>query len=240
MVTPNKKLILIILLLVGFGFYPKNGFAQLYVGPVLETQLTSAAFFDRSDKETFNSIPAPGLRAGFTVSKRIKNHFIFNTGLQYAHKQLFIKSSPDPLLRIKQNFSYIELPISYTLEFREHLGRKKAGISKDYEVFAGAGPVISYWLGSNGTFTSSAVQELLVKELKYSTTFNFNPADLSTATDLSKMYMADANRFQFALQLVGGIPSSRWACRKSLLQEKLKSDRPDFRKNTVGFFLRTL
>jgi hypothetical protein len=221
--------------LAGFSLGSTKAYGQLYVGPILETQLTSAAFFDKSDKDAFKNIPAPGIRAGVTISKRIKNHFIFNTGLQYAHKQLHLKSALDPLLNIRQGFSYIELPISYTLEFREHLGGKKAGISKDYEVFAGAGPVISYWMGSRGTFTSSAVQETLISEIKYTTTFHFNPADLASASDLSKIYMADANRFQFALQLVGGISFEPLGLQKIVITGKVEIGQTRFSKELGGF-----
>ena len=235
MVTSIKKLILIILLPVGFGFYPINSQAQLYVGPVLETQVTTAAFFNQSDKDGYRCNPGPGYRLGFTASKRVKNHFIFDVGLQYAHKQLNIKSVADPLLKIKNNFNYIEIPILYTLEFREHLGKKKAGISKDYEVFAGAGPVISYWLNSNGTIASSSLKEILINQLAYKAKFNYNEQDPASATDQNGMYVSDANRFQFALQLVGGVSFEPLGLQKIVVTGKVEIGQTRFTKQNAGY-----
>jgi Outer membrane protein beta-barrel domain len=200
---------------------PLAASAQLYVGPTVGTRLSTVTFFEDRAKHEFRSLPAFGLDAGFMVSKRIKDHFLLNIECIYSNRGKNIKGktepfqynfngqvrvgNPDPLYRNRQRNHYIELPISYLLEFKNSVGKESgmAGQQKSYKWFIGAGPTVSFWMGGRGKLESSWLREDLIDELGYGIVFKSDSIHNLIGND--KMFVANPRRFQFALNFTGGV-----------------------------------
>src|SRR5678809_932682 len=86
------------------------------------------------------------------------------------------------------------MPMYYTVEFKQRLGK-----SKQYKWFFGLCPNVSYWFGGKGTLENTQLSEILVNRINYKIVY-----DKDQFAD-NEMNVNDANRFQFGLVFAGGI-----------------------------------
>jgi hypothetical protein len=102
---------------------------------------------------------------------------------------------------------YIELPLFYVLEFKKNTGTftGQGGQTKTYNWFIGGGPVISYWLSNSGTIKSSYLLENNIESLDYTTVFGKTKEASDPIADARIEGITNANRFQFGLNLTGGV-----------------------------------
>lgn len=235
------RLTFLLLLLPGFSM------AQLYIGPTAGMRLSTVTFFDERAKNDFKALPSFGFDAGLMVSRRIKERFCLNAQLMYTQKGKYIKGGldslpfeikPDPRYRNKQTNRFIELPIYYMLEFKNSVGKAPgmAGKSRSYKWFVGGGPTISYWLGGKGALQSSSLQEVFVNELDYKIVFKKDNSSLSQTADADKMNVTDPNRFQFALNLTGGIALEPVGFQKIVIAAHVEIGQTFFSKGDPGYF----
>ena len=97
-------------------------------------------------------IPTFGFHVGGHLAFKVRNRFFLHTSLLYATKGREIEGKTDVLLKTSERYSYIDMPISYTVDFKGKLGS-----NKEFKYFLGIGPNISYWLGAKGTLYNSTI-----------------------------------------------------------------------------------
>ena len=138
--------------------------------------------------------PVPGFHAGGRVAFKVRNRFFLHASLLYATKGRILTGKMDPMLKSTSTYSYIDMPINYTVDFR---GKLKG---KEFKYFLGIGPNVSYWLGGKGKFFSSELEENNQDQISYKVKFG-SSEDEGAAGRLS---VSRANRLQLGLNLIAG------------------------------------
>jgi hypothetical protein len=117
-----------------------------------------------------------------------------HTAALYSSKGENLSSNADPILRHKEIYHFIDVPIVFAREFKIDLGKNK--IIKWY---VGMGPNISYWLNGKGSLMNNQLAEdgFTTVHYKYAFHSTDDPAD-------NKVYMGDANRVQLGLNIATG------------------------------------
>ncbi|HTH57766.1 MAG TPA: outer membrane beta-barrel protein [Cyclobacteriaceae bacterium] len=175
--------------------------SQFYFGPVLGGSASKVYFFDSQFR--YKTLISPGYDIGAMASMRVNKAFRLNAQLLYSVKHKTIVGTDDnrsdPLFRLSSTMQYIELPITYALEFKSVKGTML--VKEVYDWYIGAGPIISYWLSNKGTLRSSN----LLEDRIYSYDFvgEFGNDDQNKLN--SKETMPDANRFQFGVNFSAGL-----------------------------------
>jgi hypothetical protein len=190
-----KVRLLLIFLFLGFT---EVSFAQVLIGPSVGINYSWTTFDDKDNKALYKVTPVIGYHAGFNFSFRVRKRFFLHSSLIYSTKGKLVEGRPnsDPDLRNKVVYKYIELPILYTVEFK-----MKAKDNREFKVYLGAGPNLSYWLGGRGTFYNGEIgEEIYEGERKYKIAFGKNFEE----TDKSHMGVKEANRLQLGLNLSAG------------------------------------
>jgi len=179
---------------------------QLYVGPVIGGSLSKIYFFEEQFR--YKSLLAPGFDAGIMASLKVNKNFRLNGQLIYSQRSKTIVGTDDPRVdnsyKLKGVMSYIEIPIFYALEFKNLKGNQtsQGGKQKAYDWYVGAGPVITYWLGTKGTLRSSNLHEIQVDHFDYVGVFSNNVSGVEAS---GKEVIPDANRLQFGINITAGL-----------------------------------
>jgi len=167
--------------------------------------VSKASLSDPPLNGDWKSSPTYGFDLGVMGAMRVHKNFVLNIQLNYSNKGKVIDGTngagrSDDNAKLNARMQYIEMPIFYVLEFKNLTGKEsgKGGRTKTYDWFLGAGPTISYWMGTRGTLQSSYLKENLIESLNYTGVFGFTE-------DLDKEIIEDANRFQFAINITGGL-----------------------------------
>ena len=160
--------------------------------------------FDASaQKDKVNAYPVPGFNAGAVLAFKVRDRYFLHTEYLYSTKGKVITGDKkslangvyDPNLKDKVVYSFIDIPVIFTIHFKG-----KAGKSKQFKWFAGAGPVFSYWLGGRGKITSGDIMESAYKPaIKYKIQFGGENEDPEVVN------VPDANRWQLGLTIGGGL-----------------------------------
>ena len=208
--------------------------AQLYVGPSFALRGSSVSFFEQRNKKEFSSRPSLGFDAGLMVSRRMKERYTFNAQLLYSRKTKLIFNELDPIYRNHQQNNFLELPLTYTIEFKRLVGQAQAGMTKSYTWFMGAGPTVSYWMGGRGTMKSSYLKEQLIEELDYKIVFNEDSTRFATSTNL--LNVTNGNKLQFAINFTGGVILEPVAFHKIILSAHLEVGQRFLAKSNEGRF----
>ncbi len=195
--------------LLFFSFASIQTYAQLLVGPVAGAGFSKVFYFEPQTR--YQSMPSFGFDIGMMAQMKVKKNFTLNAQLLYAYKTKTINgtdaSRTDSQFRLTSSMNYIELPIYYALEFKRLTGdlTGQGGQTKAYNWFIGAGPVISYWMSERGTLRSSNLHEILIDQLDYTTRFGQPDSLLNPNTDIAVKNVSAPNRFQFGINITGGI-----------------------------------
>jgi hypothetical protein len=183
--------------------------AQLLVGPVLGGEVSKAFFFDNQFR--YKSLPSFGYEGGVMASMRVRKNFVLNAQLLYSHRSKHIvgknNSRSDNLFNLTSSMQYLELPIFYVLEFKTLSGDPTGhgGRVKTYNWFIGGGPIISYWLSNKGTLRSSPLKEVYIDHIDYTTVFGKDNNSFTAGSDFNKESISEPNRFQFGINITGGV-----------------------------------
>jgi hypothetical protein len=218
---------LLIFLFLGLS---KVSFAQVLIGPTLGVNYSWTKFADKDNRDTFRVTPVIGFHAGAMLSFRVQKRFFLNTSLIYSQKGKRIDGKADKNLRNQATYNYIEMPISYTAEFKSTVGGNKV-----FKWYLGIGPNVSYWLGGKGKLRNSDLMEVEIPEQSYKITFNNkNPSD-------NQMNVTDANRWQFGLNLSAGMAFEPWeGYRKFILIARYEMGHTYLSKTSRGVFANTI
>lgn len=185
--------------------------AQLLVGPVAGVGVSKVFFFDGFRYDNYKTLPSLNVDGGIMASMVVRKNFVLNAQLLYSYRSKHIAGTDNPnadgQLKLTANMQYIELPIFYVLEFKKSSGNSagQGGRIKTYNWFVGGGPTISYWLSNRTTLRSSNLLENNIDHIDYKTVFG--PDNTGTEPDITSTteYIPDANRFQFGINITGGV-----------------------------------
>ncbi len=178
------------------GFFSHIADAQILVGPKIGVQYGWVGLDNDIDKYFLNASPAIGFHAGGVAIFRVRERFYLHTELLYAFRQQVIKGELDEMLRSTTIGHYVELPISFKINFKSSISDLK------YQWFAGAGPNVSYWVGGSNKLESSELDEIDQSPSKYKIAFEAIP---DQDADPERLYIEDANRMQLGVNVVGGL-----------------------------------
>jgi len=170
--------------------------SQILVGPVAGANYSWTSFGDKDLKSAYRVSPVFGFHAGAKISFKVQKRFFLHTSLLYSSKGRILDGKLDTKLRNSERYSYIEMPISYTVDFKGKIGH-----SKEFKYFLGIGPNISYWLNARGTLYNSDLEEANLGELSYKAVFKKSPENQRS----DEMIVQEPNRFQLGLNFVAGV-----------------------------------
>jgi len=139
--------------------------------------------------EEYNVGFAPGMTIGAVADIKVGSKFSLQNEINYSLKGVKISKEGSDYVTNTMMMHYIDYPI--LLKTRLNKGRQKYYIT--------FGPTISYWLGGNMNISANELDEWNLERVKLG--FTFNPEN---SLDGSKIYIPDANRFQFGLSIGGG------------------------------------
>ena len=168
-------------------------------------------FFDHSYYDNFKTLPSICFDGGIMASMVVHKNYVLNAQLLYSYRRKEIRGVAGPLSDPNYNFSsrmqYIELPIFYVLEFKSQSGNATGhgGKIKTYNWFIGGGPTISYWLSYKSRLYSGNLAENYIDHVDYTAVFGKEDPDLKPPVNSNKEYIPEVNRFQFAINITGGL-----------------------------------
>jgi len=171
-------------------------YSQLLVGPEIGVNYSWTSLRDDDLNERFSMKPVPGFHAGGRVAFKVRNRFFLHASLLYATKGRILSGKLDSELKSKSAYSYIDMPINYTVDFR---GSFKG---KEFKYFLGIGPNVSYWLGGRGKFFSSELAENNENQLSYKIKFGATENDDEASGSVT---VENANRLQLGLNFIAGM-----------------------------------
>lgn len=174
----------------------KSTSAQILVGPVAGANYSWTSFSDKDQKKAYQVSPVFGFHVGGHLSFKVQKRFFLHTSLLYSSKGRILEGKLDTKLKNSVTNNFIELPISYTVDFKGKIGR-----SKEFKYFLGIGPNISYWLNGKGKLYNSDLEEGNFGERSYKVIFNESTEEQAT----DEMTIEEPNRFQLGLNLVAGM-----------------------------------
>ena len=186
-------------------------------------------FTNKDNRELYSSRPTPTFSAGGSVSFRMTKRVYLQTSLLYTQKAKDLKGRVDPLFSNKAKFNYIDLPISFTKEVKMRFGRQRF-----YNLYFGAGPTVSYWLGGRGTLTASDLNENTINppnyDLPYKVTFKKDPGEIPFVN----MNIYEANRIQLGLNFNSGIVFEPMRAQKFMFTIRYEAGHSYFAQDTDG------
>jgi hypothetical protein len=180
------------------------------VGPEIGVNYSWTSLRDDDLKDRFAVRPIPGIHAGGHLAFKVRNRFFLHTSLLYSTKGRVLKGKFDSALKNTVAYSYIDMPINYTVDFK---GRIKG---KEFKYFIGIGPNISYWLGGRGKFYNSEVGEDNGDKFSYKIRFAAQTDEEENETNNS-LSVERANRFQLGLNIIAGMVLEPWPKQRFML-----------------------
>lgn len=216
---------------------PELAWSQLYVGPAFGLKGSTVTFFEKRNKEEFRGAPGLGFDAGIMVMRRMKEKYSLHAQLLYSQKTKVVygEAPTAPNFRSRTVNQYIELPITYTIEFKRLVGETQAGMTKSFNWFLGAGPTVSYWMGGKGNLRSdNLIEELRFEGMDYKVAFGVDSATLNSQFNL--LNIKRANRLQFSVNFTGGVIVEPVGFQKVIITTSLELGQSFMAKNNTGYF----
>ena len=140
--------------------------------------------------------PATGFHAGLVMGFKVKDRYFLNLETMYSQKGKIVRGKEDPQLHDKVVYNHLDIPVLFSMHFKGKLSD-----NKEFKWYLNAGPTVSYWLGGKGKIKAGDLSENGISELKYKFVFGDRPEE----HDASLVYIKDANRWQFAMSVGGGL-----------------------------------
>ena len=192
-------------------------------------QLTWVRHDNLQFRKEYSVSPRIGYQAGAVLSFKVKDRYFLHTEYLYSVKGKVTSSKSDPDFKDKVTYSYIEVPILYNIFFKGHLGK-----SKQFKYYAGAGPILSYWLGGKGTIYSTEFAENSAPPLDYKIKFGVRSEDFN---DPGEVYVNRPRRFQLGFNIGGGIMTEPDAKRRIMLDLRFELGHSWFSKSQTADYV---
>jgi hypothetical protein len=197
------------------------------VGPKAGVQYGWVGLDRDIDREFLRSEPALGAHFGGVAIFRVRERFYLHTELLYSFRQQVIKGRQDELLESKTTNHFIELPISFKMNFKSRIKDLK------YQWFAGAGPTLGYWLGGSNTLRSSELDEADRFPSDYSIKFDAIPIE---DADNNTLYIDEGNRMQLGIHAVGGLMFEPQNGKAFIIDVRFDYGHSYFAREDYGYF----
>ncbi len=183
------------------------------MGPVASVGVSKTFFFDHTNYDYFKTLPSLNLDGGIMASMVVHKNYVLNAQLLYSYRTKNVHGvsgdpKADPNYSFTSRMHYIELPIFYVVEFKSQSGNASGhgGRVKTYNWFIGGGPTISYWLSYKSRLRSGILSEGYIDHADYTAAFGQQePRVHPPILTEDKEYIPTANRFQFAINITGGL-----------------------------------
>lgn len=172
-----------------------SAFSQILVGPVAGANYSWTSFSDKDLKDAYRLNPVVGYHVGGHLAFKVRKRFFLHTSVLYATKGRILEGKLDPELKNSVRYNYIDVPISYTVDFKGKIGK-----SKEFKYFVGIGPNVSYWLNGKGKLHYTDFEDN-PQELHYKIVFKKLPEDQAA----DEMNVEKPNRLQLGLNLIAGL-----------------------------------
>jgi hypothetical protein len=212
--------------LIGVNF---RSFAQVLVGPVIGGQMSWVTFTEKENRRLYGSEPGFTFSAGGSISFRMSKSVFLQTSVLYSQKNKKLIGRLDSDFSNKAKLNYIDMPISFTKEVKMKFGKMK-----HYNLYFGAGPTVSYWLGGRGVLNSSELNENAINppnyDLPYKITFKKDRNPLGT------MNVSDPNRIQLGLNFTAGIVFEPMRAQKFMVTLRFEAGHSYFAQDTDGSY----
>jgi hypothetical protein len=177
-----------------------DSFGQILIGPVLGGQATFVKYDNKANYDLYKTRPYLGFHAGASISFRVRKSFFLQTSILYSQKGKTMNGKQDQMFTNSSRYRYIDMPILYNKEYKF-----KFRDNHYYKVQFGVGPLISYWLGGNGTLKTSELNENGINppnyDLRYHITFGKDPEDVVKG----EMNIQNPNRIQLGMNFSAGL-----------------------------------
>jgi len=171
-------------------------FSQILVGPVAGANYSWTSFSDKDLKGAYRVSPVLGFHVGGHLAFKVQKRFFLHASFLYASKGRLLEGKLDTKLKNSARNNYIDVPISYTVDFKGKIGR-----SKEFKYFLGIGPNVSYWLSGKGTLYNTDLEENGQGELSYKAVYKKVPDNQAP----DEMIVEEPNRFQLGLNFIVGM-----------------------------------
>jgi hypothetical protein len=154
----------------------------------------------KSDDPKYGAVadirPVVGFHGGGVISFKVKDRYFLTTELIYSQKGKVATGKVDPDLNDKVTYHHIDLPVLFAYHFKGHIAK-----TREFKWYVNAGPNISYWIAGQGVVESGDLGENGISQLKYKIKFGTRPDN----NDPDILYIKDAQRFQFGMNVGAGI-----------------------------------
>lgn len=216
-----------VLIFLGSAAYTVS--AQVLIGPVVGGQLGWVTFKEKENRRLYSSKPGLTMHAGGSISFRMSKRVFLHTSILYSQKNKNLSGRLDPKFSNKAKLNFIDMPISFTKEVKMRVGK-----AKYYNLYFGAGPTVSYWLGGKGTLTNSELNENTINppnyNLPYTISFEKDPEEIP----FGKMNVSDANRFQLGLNFTAGVVFEPMRAQRFMFTVRYELGHSYFSQDTDG------
>lgn len=208
--------------------------AQLLIGPVAGGQMGWISFQNRDNSEQFRRSPYFGFHAGASVQYRMHKRVFLQTSILYTQRGKTLHDRIDQSVYTWAKYNYLDMPILFTKEFKMRLGPPDK--VKFYNIYIGAGPLVSYWMSGKGYLTSADLNENTINpptyDLHYKVVFNKNPEDVN----LGEMNVENPNRIQLGLNFSAGVVFEPNRLNKIMVTAKYELGHSFFSRQSDGDF----
>jgi len=187
-------LIIIVLFLASNFIYAQPTGVKYNIGPKIAVNVYKSRFQFSEDEEIFSQEPKVGFQVGGIYDMPLTEMIHFAAEFYYSHKgkKTYIVEYG---LTNDATYHFLELPI--LLRFTFNAAKVSSGTLKWH---LDVGPTISYWMGGKGNLYSDG------PTTDYDIVFGDLPTTIPPiGTEGTKMYISNANRWQWGLMAGVGI-----------------------------------
>lgn len=196
--------------------------AQVLIGPVFGPQVTWQGFKNVDRTNSYKQHPVFGFHAGADISFRVQKRFFLNASVLYSTKGKSLTGT-NPDVVNKEKFNFIDVPISYTVEFIS-----KAGRGKEFKWYFGAGPHVSYWLNGKGSISTTELSEVNIDRIDYKIVYG---KDTPAANEMN---VDQPNRLQLGLNISAGLVFQPFGYQKVLVMMRYELGHSYYGKGVAG------
>lgn len=223
-----KTIVAVLLLIVVISSSKIVSAQVIWAGVKAGTQINFVKF-DTDFRDSVNAAPTLGFNAGGALSFRVKDRYFLQTEYTYSLKRKTIagnKKTYDPQLNDKVSYHYFEVPVLFTMQFKVRLGGEKT-----FKCYLGGGPNIAYLVAARGRIKSGHLLENGISSQRYKVEFG----DRENRDHNNIIYYPRVNRFQFGINLGGGMILEPAPKRKVIIDIRYTFDQTLFGKKKADY-----
>jgi opacity protein-like surface antigen len=207
-----------------------QAFSQvIQAGMKAGAQMNWVKIDDPGARDSIMTSPTPGYSVGAVVSFKVRDRYFLYTEYLYTRKGKNITGKVDPHLKDRVTYNYFEIPVLFTMHFKANLGN-----SKEFKWYVGAGPEVSYLVSGKGVVEGG---DLYDNDMVLDYKISFHPRENRDHPD--EIHYNNANRFQFGLNVGGGILLEPGGKHKVMIDLRYAFDQSRIGRSKADFLVPT-